>query len=146
MGGLLILLAAGFGALTWRGWQRRRERSLAASTKSIRPFVTLDVESGQASAKGDSAHSSSRTAQLQPIVLELNVRGQPIVLGRGSCGKVSHQFESRTSDMRGSETCVRRVHWGDAVRLRSVVSAPGCKLAACCSMQAKLLEGVLLAS
>ena len=123
VGGILVLLAAGFGALIWKGRQQRREQSRAASTKSIRPFVMLDEESAQASANGESAHSSTETAQLHPVVLELDPHGQPIVLGRGSCGKVSHHLEILTSGMLMPETCVQRVHRssGDAVQLHPVI-------------------------
>ena len=109
VGGILILLAAGFGALTWKGRQRRRKQSRAASTKSIRPFVIVNVESAQASAKAEATCSSTGTAHLHPVVLEMDAHGQPIVLGRGSCGKVNHHLEI-TSGMLSSETCVRGVH------------------------------------
>ena len=110
VGGILILLAAVFGALTWKGRQRRREQRRAASTKSIRPFVMLDVESAQASASGEATHSSTDITHLHPVMLELDAHAQPIVLGRGSCGKVSRHLENLTSGMLSSETCVRGVH------------------------------------
>ena len=123
VGGILILLAAGFGALTWKGRQRRREQSRAASIKSIRPFVMLDVQSAQASASGEATPPSTDTAHLHPVGLELDAHAQPIVLGRGSCGKVSRHLEILTSGMHSSETFARRVHRssGDAVQLHPVI-------------------------